>query len=76
MSKSPVTEYMIAYLEENHVSPEDTARVLGIDEKKLKPDYPGPLDAEEFLELCVYLGICPEQVAQGIRKDFTQQKEK
>ncbi|MBO5069567.1 MAG: hypothetical protein J6C37_04315 [Roseburia sp.] len=72
MSKSLVTEYFITYFKKHHISPEETARALGIDVGKLTPGYREPLDAEEFLELCVYLGICPEQVAQGIRENITQ----
>jgi hypothetical protein len=34
----------------------------GIDAGKLRKDYKEPLDAEEFLSLCAYLGIRPEQV--------------
>lgn len=76
MSKSLVTEYLIAYFKQHHISPEETASALGIDERKLKPDYVKPLEAEEFLELCVYLGISPEHVARKIRENCEQKKEK
>lgn len=72
MSKSPVTEYFIAYFKKHHISSEETARALGIAPQKLTPDYREPLGAEEFLGLCVYLGINPEQVAHGIRKKFEE----
>ena len=51
MGKSKVTDYMIRYIEENRM-----------DAGKLRKDYKEPLDAEEFLSLCAYLGIRPEQV--------------
>lgn len=70
MSKSPVTEYFIEYFKRNHISADETAQAIGIDPQKLTPGYREPLDAEEFLELCFFLGICPEQVAQGMREKF------
>ena len=76
MDQSPVTEYMIAYLKEKGISPAETARILGIDGEKLRPGYKEPLAAEEFLELCVYLGITPEQVARQIRKNRETPEEK
>lgn len=68
MSKSPVTEYFIEYLKRHHISADETAQAIGIDPQKLAPGYQEPLDSEEFLELCFYLAISPEQVAQGIRE--------
>ena len=59
MGKSKVTDYMIRYIEENRM---DAKSLAGIDAGKLRKDYKEPLDAEEFLSLCAYLGIRPEQV--------------
>ena len=58
MGKSKVTDYMIRYIEENRMD----AKSLAADAGKLRKDYKEPLDAEEFLSLCAYLGIRPEQV--------------
>ena len=49
MGKSKVTDYMIRYIEENRIDSKSLAAHAGI-------------DAEEFLSLCAYLGIRPEQV--------------
>ena len=40
----------------------------GIDVGKLQKDYKEPLNAEEFLSLCVCLGIRPEQVQSVISR--------
>lgn len=66
MEKSKVSEYFIAYLEENSILPEEIQRATGISVKKLKTGYEEQLTAEEFLELCVYLGIRPESVKEAI----------
>ena len=61
MGKSKVTDYMIRYIEENRIDAKSLAAHAGIDAGKLRKDYKEPLDAEEFLSLCAYLGIRPEQ---------------
>ena len=62
MGKSKVTDCMIRYIEENRIDAKSLAAHAGIDAGKLRKDYKEPLDAEEFLSLCAYLGIRPEQV--------------
>ena len=54
MGKSKVTDYMIRYIEEKRMDAKSLAA--------MRKDYKEPLDAEEFLSLCAYLGIRPEQV--------------
>ena len=63
MGKSKVTDYMIRYIDAKSL-----AAHAGIDAGKLREDYEEPLDAEEFLTLCVCLGIQPEQVRSVINK--------
>ena len=62
MGKSKVTDYMIRYFDENRMDAKSLAAHAVIDAGKLRKDYKEPLDAEEFLSLCAYLGIRPEQV--------------
>lgn len=69
MKKSKVTEYMTEYLRQNEIAVEDVAEQTGINPDKLKRDYKEPLDAVDFLTLCSFLKIKPEQVAQAIKKD-------
>ena len=66
MGISKVTDYMIAYIDKMQISTERIAEEIGILEDKLHPGYEEPLWAEEFLELCVWLGIRPEEVAVAI----------
>ena len=62
MGKSKVTDYMIIYIEVDRMYEKSLAAHAGIDAGKLRKDYKEPVDAEEFLSLCAYLGIRPEQV--------------
>ena len=62
MGKSKVTDYMIRYNEEIRMDAKSLAAHAGSDAGKLRKDYKEPLDAEECLSLCAYLGIRPEQV--------------
>ena len=66
MGTSKVTDYMTAYIDRMQISTVKIAEELGILEDKLHPGYEEPRWAEEFLELCVWLGIRPEEVAAAI----------
>ena len=66
MGTSKVTDYMIAYIDRMQISTVKIEEELGILEDKLHQGYEEPLWAEEFLELCVWLGIRPEEVAAAI----------
>lgn len=66
MGTSKVTDYMISYIEKKHISAEQIEEELGIWADKMRPGYGEPLWAEEFLELCIWLGIRPEDVAAEI----------
>ena len=68
MNKSRVTEYILAYMQEKGISASEISGQTGIPEEKLYPDYSEPLLAEEFLELCVFLRLSPEEILKNIRK--------
>ena len=68
MNKSRVTEYILAYMQEKGISASEISGQTGIPEEKLHPDYREPLLAEEFLELCVFLRLSPEEILKNIRK--------
>ena len=66
MGTSKVTDYMIEYIDKRQILAEQIEEELGILADKLRLGYEEPLWAEEFLELCVWLGIRPEEVAAKI----------
>ena len=68
MEKSGVTEFFLKYFEENGIKKEWISEKVGIEEEKLSVDYKEPLTAEEFLKLCAFLSIQPEEVIISIRK--------
>lgn len=53
---------MAAYLKENQISVEQTARDTEVPPEKLDGSCKENLSAAEFLELCRYLGIKPEEM--------------
>lgn len=69
MGKSKVTDFMIEYMQKHNILVHEMALELGIQEEKLKNGYTDPLDAEEFLGLCVKLRLRPEEVAEAIRRN-------
>lgn len=68
MIKSAVTEFFIHFFKENEINTEEISLEIGIFEGKLQPDYKEPLTAEEFLQLCAYLRIPPEEIAAIIKQ--------
>jgi len=60
MKKENVTSRMAVYISEQGYRTEEIARATGIPESKLRPETKRDLDAAEFLELCRYLRIRPE----------------
>lgn len=62
MESRGVTEWMAGYIETQGFSTREIARKLKISERKLKGRAARDLNAEEFLELCCYLQITPEQI--------------
>lgn len=68
MVKSKVTDYIIGYLESYGIPAECVSKEVKVPQEKLKAGYQRPLSAEEFLELCVYLKIRPEDVWEAVNK--------
>lgn len=50
------------YIRDNQISTEQVAGETGILEEKLKTDTDSILNATEFLELCAYLSVKPEEL--------------
>lgn len=68
MEKSAVTEFFLQYFEKNRISMDEVSENTGIKKEKLSEGYRKPLSSEEFLELCVFLGVKPETVREFIKK--------
>jgi len=67
MEKSRVTEALLQYFENYGIDVVLVSRKTGIDISKLSRGYKQPLTAAEFLTLCVYLKIEPEEILKRIR---------
>lgn len=66
LGKSKITDYIINYLQENGMESHRVSLDTGVSETKLRPDACEALNATEFLVLCEYLQISPEEIkAQG-----------
>lgn len=57
-----VTNRLANYIAQQHISPERVAMDTGVALEKLVPETKETLEAGEFLELCLYLGIRPEDM--------------
>ena len=57
-----VTNRLANYIAQQHISPERVAKDTGVAIEKLVPETEETLEAGEFLELCIYLGIRPEDM--------------
>ena len=62
MEKSAVTEFFLDYFEKNGIKKRWISEKTGIDEKKLSKEYEQSMTAEEFLRLCAFLEIQPEEI--------------
>lgn len=67
MEESKAMEYLIDYMKRNHISVKMLADELGRTNKDGGETEPEPLLADEFLELCLWLHLRPEEVAAAIR---------
>lgn len=67
MKKSAVTECFLKYFEKNRIKSVWISEKTGIPERKLKNGYEEPLTADEFLRLCQFLQIEPEDILCAIR---------
>ena len=61
MDRQTVTQRVVRYLEDNHISAMQIEHDLGISADKLTREKDMELDAAEFLELCRYLNVRPEK---------------
>ena len=68
MEKSAVTAFFLEYFEKHRISIGIISEKTGIKKEKFSENYGIPLSAEEFLDLCVLLGITPEEVREAIKK--------
>jgi DNA-binding Xre family transcriptional regulator len=57
-----MTMRLAEYIRDNQISTEQVAGETGILEEKLKTDTDSILNATEFLELCAYLSVKPEEL--------------
>lgn len=57
-----VTRFLADYIAENKLSVEDISGKLNIQADKIFPGTRENLDADEFLKLCCYLHINPENI--------------
>lgn len=62
LKKESVTIRLAEYLQNNQISTAQVAEDTGISEEKLLTDTTKTLNATEFLELCAYLNIQPEEI--------------
>ena len=58
------TKRLANYIAQQHISPERVAKDTGVAMEKLVPETKETLEAGEFLELCLYLGIRPEDMGE------------
>ena len=62
VKKRTMTMRLAEYIRDNQISTEQVAGETGILEEKLKTDTDSILNATEFLELCAYLSVKPEEL--------------
>ncbi|MGN0483088.1 MAG: hypothetical protein ACI4HI_06020 [Lachnospiraceae bacterium] len=62
MERITCAKKIAAYIKENQISIEQTARDTAVPREKLDGTSAENLSASEFLDLCDYLGIRPEEM--------------
>ena len=67
MQSKNVTEWIANYIKDQGISVEELSIQLHLPESKLIGGTNEDLSAEEFLNLCSYLKITPEQIRNEIR---------
>lgn len=68
MNESKAMEYLIEYMKRNHISAKMLADELGRSGEDDEEAGTEPLYADEFLELCLWLHLRPEEVMAAIRE--------
>ncbi|MEG0962377.1 MAG: hypothetical protein RSD28_00020 [Lachnospiraceae bacterium] len=56
------TQWLADYMVQNHISSKKAAEELHISDDKLCVGTKQALEADEFMKLCVYLHIRPEEI--------------
>lgn len=56
------SKWIVGYIHHNSISIQQISEVLGIPVQKLDLNASENLEADEFLKLCAYLGIRPENI--------------
>jgi len=58
-------KYLLDYIEQSHISKERVREVIGIDIENLVKNHQD-LEADEFIRMCVFLGVNPDDVMNAI----------
>ena len=58
-------KWLVEQMEQNHISAEVVADILGISLENLYVGTGELLDADDFLRICAYLHIRPEDIPMG-----------
>lgn len=58
-------QYLLQHIKNQHISPEQMEETLGIHIPRIVEEQ-RELSADEFIAACLYLGISPEEVQDGI----------
>lgn len=67
MEESKALEYLIDYMKKNEISVKKLSEELGRSEGAAGEAGAEPLYADEFLELCLWLHLRPEEVLAALR---------
>ena len=62
MNQNSAARRIADYIQKNHISAEQTSRDTGISLAKLNGTSQENLSASEFLDICAYLNIRPEEM--------------
>ncbi|MBR5127646.1 MAG: hypothetical protein IKU69_04370 [Roseburia sp.] len=68
MEKSAVTEFFLEYFEKHRINIGEISEKLGIEKERFSENYRKSLSADEFLRLCAWLNIKPEEVRDAIKR--------
>lgn len=68
MKNGSVLGWLTDYMEKHAISITRTAQETGIPDEKLRAGAKEKLTAEEFLELCAYLKVRPEEIREELKQ--------
>lgn len=75
MSQMNITNYMAEYIANSKIMPKKICEDTGIAESKLILGSQEILDAAEFLSLCQYLNLQPEEIRQFESEKYREGKD-